>query len=286
MRVTDDDVCFHTLRTKAFTCRLPLGHLDDLDETLSSAMFRRMRDNKKAWILPGEPCWNCPHCAVSMKMSKKRCFLCQRWRDGKRFDDHFDRTSTRSETLENATTSLVPATVAEGRFPKTLKVWECYVCFHLNHWKKYICEGCGRRAGGRMRDVPLMQAVDTSEDTNISALNQKPSVSEAACSLARQSPNRKRKKNSTAKFWECLRCSYQNSMRNPKCTRCGKAGEGGKELDVKLKHQLILNVEEPVAPSTYPDQWTCPKCTFANQVSYLSCKMCSTLQPGKGGQQN
>jgi hypothetical protein len=280
--VTHDGVCIHFLCTKAFTCRLTLGHLDDFGEALSSVVFRRMRDNKRAWILPGEPFWNCPHCKVDIKMSKKRCFLCQRWKDGKRIDEHSERTSAGTVTLESTASSLASATVTKGSSPNTLKVWECYVCFHLNHWKKYNCGGCGRRAGGRTIDVPLAQAEDTIEAADVSAMNPKPGASVAASFPPGQSPNRKRRNSSTAKLWECVHCSYQNNMRNPKCARCGKAGEGGKVVNVKLKHALILDVKEPAVPSAGPDQLICPKCTFTNHVSYLSCNMCAALQSGKG----
>jgi hypothetical protein len=275
-------VCLLFLCTKAFTCRLTLEHLDDLGEALSSVMFRRMRDNKRAWILPGEPFWNCPHCQVNVKMSKKRCFLCQRWKEGKRIDQLSEGTSDGAATVENTTRGLASATVTKGGSPNTLKVWECYVCFHLNHWKKYSCGGCGRRAGGRTIDMPVAEAEDTSEAADVFALNSKLGASVAASSPAEQSHTRKRKKSSTANLWECVHCSYQNNTRNPNCARCGTAGEGGKVVKVELEHALILDVKEPAAPSAGPDQWICPKCTFTNHVSYLSCNTCPTLKSGRG----
>jgi len=69
---------------KAFTCRIQQRHNDSLYDSPNAELFKKLRNSKSAWLSEGDETWTCEPCNVDNKIDKKRCFLCMRWKDGKR----------------------------------------------------------------------------------------------------------------------------------------------------------------------------------------------------------
>jgi hypothetical protein len=60
--------------------------------------------------------------------------------------------------------------ITAGTAPGTVKTWECRKCDQLNHWKRYSCELCGRRAGGPAWDVTMSPSADNGDTSSSSSL--------------------------------------------------------------------------------------------------------------------
>lgn len=222
----------------AFVCRVQHEHSRGLDTSPSADLFRKLDRTKRAWIMDGESTWLCVPCNVDNKIEKKRCFMCRRWKDGKKKRGKCDgtihkRTSSKkvkkrskpitqqsqsgpkwkcvtcesenehgrkrcrsckgwhsyarnqsttkqmkskrkSRPKKSDSIAMVPVEctvkITAGTAPGTVKMWECLKCDQLNHWKRYSCELCGRRAGGPVWDVTMSPSADNADTSSSSSL--------------------------------------------------------------------------------------------------------------------
>ena len=243
------------VQCQPFECRVRQSHTADLGNSLSSILFQRLSQSKKAWLENHESSWECGRCKVENKLTKKRCFVCQSWRGGRHpqkkvgkprlgemngpdnehnATESFLEMEPRSTGLEKPTTGVnrcavrnteptlavseSAVTITEGSSPGTVKVWECYVCFEINHWRKYFCSRCGRRAGGRALDVPF-----TSDMETYASVYPAHSAATASPSSICATSSHKRKKSSESTFsddWTCHRCASSNRSSSRLCTEC------------------------------------------------------------------
>lgn len=83
------------------------GHDGDLDESLSAKIFKRLRNSPSVWLSEGDETWHCTSCNVDTKISKKRCFVCRKWNDGKQ--ENYDQVEAK-----NALTICKPPSTARN----------------------------------------------------------------------------------------------------------------------------------------------------------------------------
>lgn len=140
--------------------------------------------------------------------------------------------STPKQSWEQSIKALMESNTAvtEGDKPGSIKVWECKLCLHLNHWRLYTCSSCGRRSGGKAWDLSwpttiaslvgvheLPTASSSSEICRNTHSNASPSSSSATVS------HRKRKLHTV---WDipgegsCHSCGMR-SRRSAWCHCCG-----------------------------------------------------------------
>jgi hypothetical protein len=147
---------------KAFTCRIAKQHSENLDGSVEAKILKRMRKGKN-WIEDDEP-WTCEDCLIPLHSSSRRCFLCSSWKDGRRSlegtGEDLDKSTPSPGPTEKSPplTSLSSLASAEtcafvelhhvAVKPGNVKVWECFICSHRNHWKRFACGKCGDTIGG------------------------------------------------------------------------------------------------------------------------------------------
>lgn len=186
-------------------------------KTATISKIKRAKVNAIAKSIMG-PSWRCVPCKAENEIHKKRCGGCMRWKGGKRENYRKKDTPTKpkkskgkSRTKVSTNTVMIPSKctvkITKGSSPGTVKMWECKKCNQFNHWNRYSCELCGRRAGGPVWDVTLQPEAGASPAAVLP-----PSSSPA-------NQTRKGGQPVSSEEWVCRRCNESNHG-SSLCTKC------------------------------------------------------------------
>ena len=238
--------------------------------------------------------WSCKHCTLKNPMTATKCAVCEAPRlsnipSADSIPDELDYSKfTPSPTSPSSHRGIpdgnendkkkLDSNEVDGKVNvvKTVAVWKCPKCsFAKNSQKTEKCTACGE--GRKPREVKTGDSTQTNSDES-SKVNKLPVISKEN---GKKSPRvslvpspgtskdgngdkmqRNKKISSESKekdmrnqlFWNCQKCSFQNSNATQSCHVCGTSR---KALLLENKHK-----------------WICSKCTLLNNNDATKCSAC------------
>ena len=264
-----------------------------VDDSKTNKTAGKEKAKKEECINKGPKEWSCKHCTLKNPMTVNKCAVCEAPRlsnipSADSIPDKLDYTKfTPSPTSPSAHRGVPDGNDDDKKrqesdnaggkvnVVKPVAVWKCPKCrFATNSIKTEKCTACGegrKPKKNKPEDNSKRNNEETSKDNKLPVIQKTngkktPGGSALPNSLATKDGNadkiqRNKKISSESKedirsqlFWNCPKCSFQNSNAIQSCHVCGT---GRKALAPANKHK-----------------WICSKCTLLNNNDAAKCSAC------------